>query len=395
MAQARCVSPVSSSAHSWGPRMRGTRSTSNGRCSPWTTYVRSLLRDPGVPGLGALGELGGSVGDQGRHDVPVGRARDGPGAQGLVACPHAVAAQGRQGRSGVRGLPVALGDDEPHHVLEAAPLGVGGALPIGGVAAGQHRLGQLGDGLPVAELLELRPQPVHEVADHLGGGPRGRAGAAVDEVAGEPAAGGLPDRGAMQRGRGGGEGPPGLDVELRRPHHAAEDAGDEDDVVDQRAGVADAQLEGRGMRGGPDVEVDHLGVADDAGPDEVGHELVVLGRGGERAGRARRGPPLPDDGADAGVAGVEPVPVGRAGRERQQHGQVGSDPLDDLHGEVAVGDPDVDLRAADQLLVHQQPVLLLHLAVAPGAGQLEVGVGRAGQRCRPRRCPAPPARRRR
>ena len=40
--------------------------------------------------------------------------------------------------------------------------------------------------------------------------------------------------------------------------------------------------------------------------------------------------------------------------------------LHDLDREVAVGDADVDLQAADQLLVDEHPVLLLHAAVAPG-----------------------------
>ena len=40
--------------------------------------------------------------------------------------------------------------------------------------------------------------------------------------------------------------------------------------------------------------------------------------------------------------------------------------------EVAVRDAHVDLRAADQLLVDQEAVLLLHPPVAAGRGQLEV-----------------------
>ena len=53
-------------------------------------------------------------------------------------------------------------------------------------------------------------------------------------------------------------------------------------------------------------------------------------------------------------------------------------PLHDLDGQIAVGDADVDLQPADQLLVDEQPVLLLHPAVASGRGQLEVGEHRAG-----------------
>ena len=38
------------------------------------------------------------------------------------------------------------------------------------------------------------------------------------------------------------------DVELRRPHEGPEQPGDQDGVVDQRAGVADPQLQGRRVR---------------------------------------------------------------------------------------------------------------------------------------------------
>jgi hypothetical protein len=58
---------------------------------------------------------------------------------------------------------------------------------------------------------------------------------------------------------------------------------------------------------------------------------------------------------------------------------VRGDPLQDLHREVAVGDADVHLEAADELLVDEQPVLVVHPLVAPGAGQLEVGGDAAGR----------------
>ena len=142
------------------------------------------------------------------------------------------------------------------------------------------------------------------------------------------------------------------------------------------------------MRGGPHVEVGHLRVGDHAGADEVREQPVVLGGVLERTGGAGTRPALPDDRADRRVPGVLPVPVGRAGRQREEHGQVPGDPLGDLDRELAVGDPDVDLGAADQLLVDEQAVLLLHPPVAAGRGELEVAELAAG--CGPDRGDAEP-----
>ena len=202
----------------------------------------------------------------------------------------------------------------------------------------------------------------------------------VEQVAGQPAAGRPPDRGAVDRRRDRRVRPAGLDLDLRRGDHRPEQPGDEDRVVDHRAGVADAELQGGGVRGRPDVEVGHLRVGDDPGVDQVGEQPVVLGGRPQRPGRAGRRPALPDDRADAGVAGVLPVPERRAGREREQDREVARDPLRDLHRQVAVGDADVDLQPADQLLVDEHPVLLLHPAVATGGGQLEVGERRPRRR---------------
>jgi hypothetical protein len=171
------------------------------------------------------------------------------------------------------------------------------------------------------------------------------------------------------------------DLVLRGTHETAEQSGDQDGVVDDRARVADPQLQGGRVGRRPDVEVGHLAVCDHTAVDQVVEQVVVLLGRLDPAGRAGAGPALPDDRPDARVAGVLSVPERGAGRQGQQDREVPSHPLHDLDGQVAVGDADVDLQPADQLLVHQQPVLLLHPAVAPGGGQLEVGEHRA--RCRP------------
>ena len=92
-------------------------------------------------------------------------------------------------------------------------------------------------------------------------------------------------------------------------------------IVDVRAGVGDPQLQRRQVRRRPDVEVDHPGVGDRAGGDQVGDQRVVLGGAGDLARVAGGGPALPDQRAHAGVAGVLAHPVRRAGRQREQHRQ--------------------------------------------------------------------------
>src|SRR5437016_4986951 len=54
------------------------------------------------------------------------------------------------------------------------------------------------------------------------------------------------------------------------------------------------------MGRGPDVEVDHAGIGDDPGPDQVGDGLVVVGGRLEARQGAGGRPPPPDQGAVAG-----------------------------------------------------------------------------------------------
>ncbi len=272
-----------------------------------------------------------------------------------------------------------LGDHQLDHVGEPAPFGEGGPLPVGRVAARERRLGQLVDLGPVAELLQLGPEPLEQRPDRPLGGQRLRVAGVVQQRAGQPAARGLPDRRPVHRRRHRIEGPPVGDVAFGGEDRGAEQAGDQDRVVDDRARVAGAQLQGRRVGGRADVEVGHLRVGDHAGVDQVGEQLVVLGGRAQPPGRAGTRPALPDDRADARVPGVLLVPVRRAGRQREQDRQVARHPLHDLHREVAVTDPDVDLQTADQLLVDQQPILLLHPAVAPRRGEFEVGERRTGR----------------
>ena len=339
--------------------------------------------DPGVPALLAGHDPVGVQLAEEVDQVVIDRSRTVARPDRLVPGARAVAAQGGHRRSRAGGRTVGLGDHHLDHVAQPAPFGVRRPLPVGRVAPSQHGLGEVVDLFPITQLDQLRLQALdqrpHGIRRRLRFGVPG----VVEQVSGQPTPGGTPDRGPVDRWWHRVEGDPVLDVDLGGADAGPEQAGDQDRVVDDGAGVADPQLEGRGVGGGAHVEVGHLGVGDHPGVDQVRNQLLVLLGGAHQPGRPGTGPALPDDRADRGIAGVLLVPVGRAGRQRQQDGEVAGDPLHDLHGEVPVAHPDVDLQTADQLLVDQQPVLLLHPPVAAGGGQLEVGERRA--RCRPDR----------
>ena len=99
--------------------------------------------------------------------------------------------------------------------------------------------------------------------------------------------------------------------------------------------------------------------------DEPRRHRLVLGPRVERRRHPRRRPARPDLGPVAGVTGVGPGEVRRAGRQRQQHRQPGPDPVHDVDRLVPVGEPDVRLRPADQLLAGQLLVVVEH-PVEPG-----------------------------
>ena len=216
-----------------------------------------------------------------------GRGRAGP--DGLVPGPDAVAAQRRRPPAADRppGRWVSS-TTSSHDVLEPAALGERGALPVGGVAAGQHRLGQL------ATSSQSPSSSSCGAAGRPGPGRRRRPGtgrgwpAAVEQLAGQPAAGGPPDRRPVHRRRRAASNGRPASISCSAARTTARNSpAIRIGVVDDRAGVADPQLEGGRVRGRPDVEVGHLRVGDDAGVDQVGDQLVVLG-GRRRAGRWRR-----------------------------------------------------------------------------------------------------------
>ena len=221
----------------------------------------------------------------------------------------------------------------------------------------------------------MGPQPGHEIPDDLDRGARLGRGAIAEQLTGQAAARRPPDGGALDRRRAVALGPARLLVLGTLGHRGPEEPGDEHGVVDQRTGVAGAQLEGGDVGGGPDVEVRHFGVADHAGPHQVGDHALVLRHRLQAVEAARGGPALPDHGAHAGVTGVAAPPERGAGRQRQQDGQSLPQTVGHPDRQVAVADPDVHLVPADQLLVDQQPVLLVHPAETPPHGELEVLVG--------------------
>ena len=127
------------------------------------------------------------------------------------------------------------------------------------------------------------------------------------------------------------------------------------------------------MGRGSYVEVRHVGVRDDPGVDQALEQSLVLLVRLHLRGSTGGGPALPDHRPHAGIAGVLALEEGRAGRQRQQDGQGVLDPRDQSHGEVGVVHAHVHLESADEVLIDQQPVVLLHPPVPPERGELEIG----------------------
>ena len=246
----------------------------------------------------------------------------------------------------------------------------------------ESRLDQSADLLVVAQLLQVRAQPFERTLHHLLGLDRLRMCLVIEERPGQSAARRLPHRRPLERHRDRTVRDPLLDVLECLSNGGPEEPSDHHRVVDDGARVADAQLQRRDVVGGAHVEVRHSGVSQDTGPDQVLDQAVVVGGRRQGTGGSSAGPALPHDRPDARVARVRSVPERGAGRERQENGQDPGDPLRGEHSQIPIGDPDVDLQPADELLVDEHAVLLLHHPVAAGSGEVEVLNRR--QRCRPR-----------
>ena len=75
-------------------------------------------------------------------------------------------------------------------------------------------------------------------------------------------------------------------------HQRAEEPGQQDHILQTRAGVTDAQLHRGQMGRGADIEVDHARVGYDLAPHQVGHGPVVV-RGRPEPAWGTRGSPAP------------------------------------------------------------------------------------------------------
>ena len=229
--------------------------------------------------------------------------------------------------------------------------------------------------LPVAELLQLRAQVLHELVDQQLGRHEVRP-VEVDEVALQPRTGGPPAARAQQLVPAVGDGEARVEIGAGPADQRAEEARDEHDVLDVGAGVADPQLDGGQVGAGPDVEVDHPGVGDRARRDELGDHGVVVGGRLDLAGRTRGGPARPHQAAVAGVAGVLAAPVGRARGDGEQRREVRARPG---------GRPAPRRRGRAR---RRAPGRRRCVARAPGAGTRAACVHSG----RPRRCRRPPCR---
>ena len=139
-----------------------------------------------------------------------------------------------------------------------------GALPVGGVAAGQRgRSASSLDLVVVAQLLQVRTQPL---AAALGPparpGPAGGARLSSSSVAGQPAAGRPPHRGPVDRGGDGTNGSPRR-CRARRPRTRPRNSPAIRIASSTIGHASQTRSSSVGhVRRGPDVEVGHLAVGD-------------------------------------------------------------------------------------------------------------------------------------
>jgi hypothetical protein len=259
-------------------------------------------------------------------------------------------------------------DQQVDDVGDASPAGVRATLPGGRAAPAERPRGQVEHLFPVAELVELGAQLADEALD----GDRRRHGhrraGQVEQVTLEAGAGGPPHRRPVQRRAGRHDRLTRAVLLPGAQHQGAEEAGQQHHGVRVRTGVGDPQFDRGHVRGRPHVEIDHLRVGDGAGGDQVRHQRVVLRGGVHHAAVTGGRPAQPDQRAHAGVPAVLAHPVRRAGGEPEQHGQRRGDPLGDGDRLVPVGDADVHLGAADELLAGEHLILVEHPAVPRGRG---------------------------
>ncbi len=147
----------------------------------------------------------------------------------------------RRRRRGKRSV-TRFGQDEVRDVGQPLAPGEGPPLPGRGAATSDRLLGEIGHQLPVTSVLQLGSDLVHQSAQQVVRRYRTRTGH-IDEVALDPGAsrppGGSPQQfGPWRRCRR-----TDPDRERGPPDERAEQAGDEDDVVDVRTCVADAQFD--------------------------------------------------------------------------------------------------------------------------------------------------------
>ena len=265
MARARWVNPAARRDHSWAGMIRGTRSSGNGRWSPATPKVSPLeaASSPMPVDLAASSSLVmASIASKTRRYG--GRRRAGH-RQGFVTDAGRIVLGAAQGSGS--GVQVAGGllHQKLDHVGHASSLGVADPLTRGRAAPRERGVGQVVHCVPVAVRLQLRPEQGQQLFDHDGGrlGPGGRPRA--EQLPSQSAASSPPHGGPLDRQWPVREGSAGLFVLGAERDCRPEQPGDEDSVVDQRAGVAGAQFQCGDVTGGPDVEVDHFGVADHAG----------------------------------------------------------------------------------------------------------------------------------
>lgn len=263
-----------------------------------------------------------------------------------------------RGGGGWRGLRC----DQLQKRLRAA-FGKRGSLPCGSRPLIKQPLHAGGHPVDVPEFLERGCEAVEHGAHDCGGRGR-RGGTGVDQICAQTAARRVPSGGLQNVGRGVQRVNTATALVQRGHHQRAGEPGDGDGAVDVQLDIGRAYLQRRVVVGQPGVPVQLAPVGYDAGGQQSGHLLFVVRGAGEERWRAADRPAAENHGAPAREPGVPPFPERGVGAQGHQHRQPGSQPAERGGTGLTVGHGDMDMHAADQLLVDQPCGLCPHVPIA-------------------------------
>ena len=243
-----------------------------------------------------------------------------------------------------------LGAAQAFHRLEAGKLAVGAGPSLDDLA----RPGDLGG---AAEMVGVLADKLEQLLDQLGEG-HDRALAEIDHALGRAVALRAPAVLAHQEGR---VVAPALVLPAQAIEHAqdaAEQRGDGDAVVEQRADIGDAHLERGEARRGPQVPPDLGRVLDQPGVHQNLDGALIFAVAAELMRHAGAGQLVEHRQAVGLEPGRLPLPERRGGGERKEMRQEICRLAEQVDAQILVLDADMHMHAAD----HQPARHLLQVA---------------------------------